>query len=425
MSKNYNALYIVFFLIANLLNIRSAAAQDSNKFGAPLTSDGLGNTTIGQYPEEKASIRFKAKSTGNFKALKLFLSLATYFNCPSCRNRCTELKCYAAGNGGRIKIELQTDDGTSKHNPSGNILATMVIDDPMNAGVGAPYFGNVEGTAAFRYLDSFNSSPLLQAGQLYHFVFSNISADPSRNYISLNNIYLPATQGGEQKIASEEELALLYYWHPNNGWENRYINTPIYELHLSNGFIQGQGYMGTRFLTPKLIAGESQAREVFKVSGSNIFVNGANIRLFKNGTPGSLNLRLESSNGELIDQCSVPAANLQSPGPSWGGCRFSSTKKLLAGSDYRLVIQSSVSSNGNFQVYPIQKGLGYGFSPATFFNLGNIEYNPGTGWLTESVLDWGNAIAFDYPFYLDLVPEPPPPINHPPSSPSGLRIFQK
>ena len=60
------------------------------------------------------SCRFRADPGGVFQGARPFLIWSF------------KRKGYHAGSGGTLKVELQTDDGTPVHRPSGQVLATNV-----------------------------------------------------------------------------------------------------------------------------------------------------------------------------------------------------------------------------------------------------------------------------------------------------------
>ena len=118
-------------LLVFLLSLFSAAvpataqitANCSNGcYGPALASDELANTTVGQYgnPGNVVSYRFRAHHTGSVQSLHVYLVGSNH---PG----------YGAGTGGTIQVTFQTDDGTSAHNPSGKVLSTYVLTNPLNA----------------------------------------------------------------------------------------------------------------------------------------------------------------------------------------------------------------------------------------------------------------------------------------------------
>ncbi len=81
---------------------------------------------------------------------------------------------YNAGTGGTLLIQLETDDGSSAHNPSGVVLGSATIPNP---------------SANFPEV-ALSSAPQLTAGNLYHLVFTNIDPNPTANYVSVDELYM-------------------------------------------------------------------------------------------------------------------------------------------------------------------------------------------------------------------------------------------
>ncbi len=84
-----------------------------DSYGPGLRADSLANTPIGKAGIQ-VSCRFRADPGGVFQGARPFLIWSF------------KRKGYHAGSGGTLKVELQTDDGTPVHRPSGQVLATNV-----------------------------------------------------------------------------------------------------------------------------------------------------------------------------------------------------------------------------------------------------------------------------------------------------------
>src|SRR4051812_1714600 len=162
-------------------------ANCSNRcYGPGVGGDGLANTTVGQWgnPGNVVSYRIRAHHTGAVQSLHVYLIV--------------DHAGYAAGTGGKLQVTFQTDDGTSSHNPSGTVLATYVLTNPL-AGLPSKAFPTF----------TFNTPPNLIAGQLYHIVFRNVDSNPSANFVSVDAMYYEDPLTPAQPTISDTDLAEL------------------------------------------------------------------------------------------------------------------------------------------------------------------------------------------------------------------------
>ena len=80
---------------------------------------------------------------------------------------------YQAGQGGTIQVDLDADDNTAAHQPSGVSLASVS-------------YGNIIAQDNnYPELPSRTRSPS-KAARLYHLVFTNVDPAPAANYISMD-----------------------------------------------------------------------------------------------------------------------------------------------------------------------------------------------------------------------------------------------
>lgn len=79
---------------------------------------------------------------------------------------------YSVGNGGLQEVTLQTDDGTSKHNPSGTVIAKA-----------KPYIPFDLPAKQWVIID-FESPGNVVAGQIYHLVYENLNPPPNLSGLS-------------------------------------------------------------------------------------------------------------------------------------------------------------------------------------------------------------------------------------------------
>ena len=366
-------------------------AVPGGTYGSGLNVDSLANTPIGQAANFQVSYRIRANHTG---ALQGFRPMFIWS--PSKAG-------YAAGTGGTIQIQLQSDDGSPSHNPSGTVLATMVHTFPV---------ATVNTAASDFYPElAFNSQPQLQAGTLYHVVFTNIDADPTANWVCLDSAYMDTANSPNQPTIADTDLQTL--WRMGSGpWSARGGSytpvesfTPILELDYADGASQGQGYMEFWVYDAMPISGAQGVRETFTVSGADRTVVSVAVRLKHVSGSGPLTISLERGDGTLIDQQTVAAASVPVPpgfsGNTWVQVAFAAPRSLAAGQSYQLAL--SAPADTVYSAYPMRKGSDQGFKATTVFPDGHAEFNPGTGWVGWTQWGVANRSDSDLQFYFQEV----------------------
>jgi hypothetical protein len=364
--------------IASAGATRPAAAQF---YGPGLGSDGLANTTVGPHGNT-VSYRIRAKHSGVVQQALIYLI--------------PDRAGYAAGTGGIIHVTLNTDDGTPLHHPASTVLASYVISNVLSLSSPARYF----------YVLKFASPPTLAAGQIYHMVFTNVDASPATNFLSVDTLYQAVWPTPAQPSISDTDAAVLL---GSNGgaWNARQGYTPVYELDFPNGVSEGIGYIEAWSGAQEPISGTKTVRETFTVTGPQLKVTSVGIRLARINGNDSLKVRLENSDGSLVEEGYVPASVVPlsssvSPTYGWAKYAFSSTYTLLPGHTYHLDIEAA--STSTYQAFPIRKGSAYGFQDTTFFPDGNAEFKPNDSWVGWT--HWGvtNRTDGDLQFYFTVVP---------------------
>lgn len=359
----------------------SSAASSSQYYGPGLGSDGLGNTTVGP-SGNTVSYRFRAKHSGAVPQVLIYLI--------------PDHPGYAGGTAGTTQVTLNTDDGTSSHNPTSTVLASYVMGNVLSLSSPARYFYTVQ----------FTPAPTLTAGQLYHMVFKSIDASPSVNFLSVDTLYQIVYPNPYQPTMSNTDAAVLLSQDGTN-WQPRAGYTPVYQLQFQNGITEGIGYMEGWIGTPEPISGSNAVRETFTVSGAQVSVSSVGIRLARLSGNDPLTVRLENGDGTLIEEGTVPAAAIQesnatSPAYVWATYKFSTTYALIPGSTYHLDFESS--STSTYQAFPIRKGADYGFQATTYFPDGYAEFEQNGSWTGWA--QWGatNRTDGDLQFYLSVAP---------------------
>lgn len=346
-------------------------ASTTTVYGAALNSDGLANLEIGKY-SRKVSYRFRAGKSGPVQSVLVYIKANSLG--------------YFAGNGGQVLVELQADDGTAAHLPSGTVLAQSIV------------LSNLLPPSLFNRTFSFTTQPALVQGTIYHLVFINSAPDPLNNYVSINNIYNQRGTQNMQPGVSDVDLAVLFT-DASTPWGVTYFHTPIFSLNFADGTSQGQGNIDALVGSAASINGSSQVRETFTVTGSNKVISAVSVRLQKQGSPGNLTIRLEAQDGALIEQGTVSASSVSAT-YNWVTYSFNANHTLIVGESYNLIL--SAPAGDSYQMYPIQKGVLYGFNPPAVFGDGHYQRTTGSGWVDLQ----GNRTDFDMQFYFTLAPTP-------------------
>lgn len=383
--------------------VTGASNKTSNLYGVPWNADGLSNVPIG-VREKKVGIRFRADRDGTLDRIKLFFIFATWkdqlaVGSDSCQVNHND--CYGAGDGGEILVTLRADNGTDGHFPSRKVLSSRLIRRPMNRIRRPPFYAAGNGfqgraTHNFRVLNLPNAT--LQAGRIYHLVFSNQSAHPRRNYVSLDHLYLAANTPGMQPGTRDVDLASEVLYRGTSKWRVRHWETPIYQVHYANGFIQGQGYIGTSRPQPTPIYGRYRARErITAVARRDRTISKVFVRLNRRGKPGPLTLRLEKGDGALIGKGAVPTSTINRR-YGWVPLVFNKPYTLQSGSTYNIELSAKGDRANHYRVFALWQGRRHGFHANNLFRDGYAQVNRGSGWL-QRIRGAGAAHSFDFQMY--------------------------
>ena len=357
-------------------------------YGPALGADSLANTTIGKSGIQ-VSCRFRADPGGAFEGVRPYLIWSF------------KRMGYHAGSGGTLKVELQSDDGSPEHLPSGRVLASNVRRLAL-----AP------DSDRFYPLLAFDRSPALAPGAFYHVVFSNSDPDPEHNYVSVNALFQKTCGAPIQPGRADSDWAMLIRSRLQPAWTLRRTPgsregfTPILEIDYADGRSQGMGYVEFWMGAPKPIEGPAAVREVFTVSGRSRPAAAASVRVRRLSGTAPLSLRLEQADGKVLAagecQGALPAIT---PTASLGGCEwvslpFGSTQALVTGRSYRLVL--TAPSGTRYEAFPMRKGSDKGFSAATLFPDGHAEYSDGSAWRGWDQWGKGGRTDADLQFYFRL-----------------------
>jgi hypothetical protein len=378
--------FVLLCLIVFVFVPRSHASICSDStgcYGPGIGSDGLANTVVGGTAGNIVSYRFRAGHTGSLQEIHVYLMQGH--------------AGYSSGTGGQLRITVNTDDGTDAHNPSGTVLSTYLVNAPASV-TPSIYFP----------IFVFAAPPSLIEGQLYHIVFTDVDASPTTNYLSVNAQYYENPSAPAQPTISDVDGAVLLGG-PDGRWAPRKGYLPILELDYQDGFSEGNGYMEAWIGAPQNISGPAAVEETITVSGTQKNVASASIRIAHISGADPLIVRLENSDGTLVEEGTIPAAAipLTNPAsPTWTTFTFSSAHTLLPGQTYHL--QFGAASTSTYQAYPIRKGLAYGFKNTTYFPDGYAGFNQNGSWVGWTQWGVANRTDGDLQFYFGLVPPAPP-----------------
>jgi hypothetical protein len=354
-------------------------ATTSTYYGPGIGSDALGNTTIGPN-QNKLSYRIRVKHTGYISSVQPYLIM--------------DHKGYWGGTSGQILVSIQTDDGSSSHNPSGQKLTSSLLINPDAVPVPTRYFPTF----------GFSGHAAVTAGEIYHIVFENPDPNPNVNFVSVDALYQAAAPVPSQPTISDTDCAVLLFsnysaaegtiWKPRQGY------APVLQMNYDDGFTEGFGYMEVWVGAPQPISGISSVRESFTVSGASRTISSVGVRVARLTGSGALTVRLETGDGTLIEQGEVAAASVPLDASAtyvWAAYKFSAPHTLSVGQSYHLVLQSPASTV--YQAFPIRKGSDYGYKNTTFFPDGYAQFLEAGSWVGWT--QWGvtNRTDGDLQFY--------------------------
>jgi hypothetical protein len=339
-------------------------------YGSGIAMEALNNTRIGTQYGYKSSIRFRANESSTLNSFKVYVIWST------------SRTGYHDGDGGTLKFELQTDDGTSNHFPSGNVLASVIHNDPLSKG--------------FWPVINFSNPPTLIKGQIYHLVTTNIHPDPVNNYVSLDHTFVYNATNPMQPRFNDLDWAELQAW-SGAEWRVRRENTPILQLNYGNGGIQGHGIMEIGSVYK--IGGSNSIRQRITPS-ENVTFSEISVRVRRTSGSSPLTASINGATINLPDSTSIPAspAIRASTGSQWVTAKLPNQMTLTAGQTYFLTL--STDSGTEYSMDGLRQGSNQGFNGATFFDDGYAESNSGSSWSGFST-PWGTnpTTLYDLQFY--------------------------
>ena len=314
-------------------------ASNTNVYGSATQAYDLNNMILSTANTNasffgRIGFRFRAMHTGLLTGIRIY--------CMGTGN-----PGYGAGNGSTWRVTLRKDS-TTNHTPAQTYMA--IVDQSMQD------FGSV-GKVVFPLLN-FNTSAKVDSGTLYHVVFENIDPDQVNNYSSVNTYLMYPPLSPMQPFASDLDwCALVSTVSPYTTWKPVMTNTPIMGYYYSDGYLAGFGYGDVARTSLHYVSGNSKARETFTVTVKDRVVSAVSIWMKRESGIDPLLIRLEQSNGTLIDQGYITATlipittNSVQANCSWVTCKFLSNRTLSVGQSYNLVL--STASSSSYSLYAI------------------------------------------------------------------------
>lgn len=345
----------------------------ADTFGPGWTAESLANLEIGMKPGRCVSYRFRADHDGAASAVRVYFIF---------RKICSK-GCYAAGDGGVIRVEIRDDDGTADHLPASTPLASALVPDPLTQ---------------WNRLVHFPHPAALQAGKLYHIVITNVSQDETANFVSIDDLYTAADGTELQPAVNEADLAVLLRVSGAAAWEIKRHHLPIFSLDYDDGFRQGQAYMDVK-QSGIVISPGSGVREVFTVQVAASLITLAGVRVKPLTSRGRLRFTLATHTGQTIETATV-STDVPPGRCTWISLPFPSPRVLTKGTTYALVLVSE--EGGQYLVQPLQNGTQYGFEVQSPFTGNHCEINVGQGW--NNCL---NRSDLDIPFFFRTIGQQP------------------
>ena len=360
-------------------------------YGNPYEGTSLANFSL--VGGRSVDYKFRAEKTGSIKNL---IWINKNNGTPGPGNS------YWNGDGGNVLISIRTDDGTSNHYPSDTVLGSYHITDPLSISI-IPEI-------------TFSSPIAVTEGELYHIMFSNDSADPVNNFVSVNTLAYWSDTPQPANVDEEVDLGVLFsdQNYPPTTWgtfSSGYRYSPIFSLEYTDGFGQGQGNMAA-YRDPQanifITSPNNQVRQTFIVSGGSKTVESVSVRLIRESGNAALTFRLEESDGTLIEEGFVDSSAIPI-GTNWHDhvwitYQFQTLRTLQDGVSYNLVLGTTIPDT-RYSIYPLRDGsaTSYGFHPDTAFSDGRAEYtDDGVNWKGWSYWNIDDRPDTDLQFYFTL-----------------------
>lgn len=372
-----------------------------NVYGNPWSATSLQNWNVGSPKQQMWSYRFETPRAGTINELHVFFVVN-----PSDGSKVG----YADGTGGTVKVELCADDGTPNHAPKCDTGApSTTLKFQVSGGMlepGAPK------SQLFRQIP-FVAGLQVQAGTLYHAVFSNVDANPEQNWIGLDGLTEQGTSAPSTGRPSFEKWGVLLgsngTWTDwSTGSASAVVNTPVMSVIYDDKTSFGCGYMEVwpSDSQSRAINASEAVRERF-VASRDVSATAIHVRLKRVGSGGALAISLRDESDTELYSTSIDASAVDASRHSWVATALSQPWSMQKDKEYRLELRGS--GGGSFVAHCIRDGETYQFSKDSVFSDGYAEFdrNDGNGFLGwYGWSDAGNASYQDgdLQFFFDTSP---------------------
>lgn len=386
-------------------------------YGNPYAGIGTANATIAY----ESSRRFRAERSGYVETVKYHNRILRDYEidarcaqsgnnpankyCVCKANKLDAFSCgytmnsYHVGNGGTIVVELRPDDGNGY--PGDEVLGKTVQFIPMNNQ--DKWYPELE----------FDVQPLLEAGRIYHLVFtnltppsncaiSNVPVDRARNCprnegaMSLNGNFHLSTPTSTSKYGpyrGNKSSATLFRRSPDRGWEQYWNSLSYYELRYVDGVAVGDTYYAHHAVSggSTILGGQVRVRQRFTVRDDDRKVTGVWVNFgHVNSSDGSpLNAELKNESGSVIASGLIPSSAycreraLEGGSYARNNCRdwgyLDFGKTVLLSEEYTYTLELSTSSKGGYKISTYLPFTSHGFKDRNHWFGARAEYSRDNG----------------------------------------------
>lgn len=386
-------------------------------YGNPYAGIGTANATIAY----ESSRRFRAERSGYVETVKYHNRILRDYEidarcaqsgnnpankyCVCKANKLDAFSCgytmnsYHVGNGGTIVVELRPDDGNGY--PGDEVLGKTVQFIPMNNQ--DKWYPELE----------FDVQPLLEAGRIYHLVFtnltppsncaiSNVPVDRARNCprnegaMSLNGNFHLSTPTSTSKYGpyrGNKSSATLFRRSPDRGWEQYWNSLSYYELRYVDGVAVGDTYYAHHAVSggSTILGGQVRVRQRFTVRDDDRKVTGVWVNFgHVNSADGSpLNAELKNESGSVIASGLIPSSAycreraLEGGSYARNNCRdwgyLDFGKTVLLSEEYTYTLELSTSSKGGYKISTYLPFTSHGFKDRNHWFGARAEYSRDNG----------------------------------------------
>ena len=354
-------------------NVINDLTDWDNWVGTPWTGDNIGNVPIGRSSDDKRSIRFRAKHTGQIEGMRFhFISQAG-------------TGTYSDGTGGVIRIRLYPDNGNDLPDTGASHLGEVTHTPNLVNG------GLVTGDTSEKKIKHFPFillSATVVKNTLYHVVFENIDANPTDNFLSINA--LGNSRAGNLNQGPRMSIQDFGYCKNTNntGWEESTNHTsslhyqPMIEIRMTgwesnSSLVYGNGIIDSYNTDYRSVVGANdKIRTIFTgdktLTASTFWLRGWVEG--DNNTTGDLRITLtgDDASSETID---IPASTFISYITANAGTGTTRNADWISvpwvvtinlGVEYTMLFEAINGGDFNFQA--MRNFSAFGMVPDAYFN---------------------------------------------------------